>query len=147
MFDSLIFHDMIDMGQDIPPILPHIVYQTKDLDRCLRMFHVRGNRISVDGVMSMGQSQNCDDVLNLTSLHFYLGASGLDEGSILETSLAKATDEEILKALFFTDLFSRGWLEYDVDLSRGEITRINRVYGGVNCDVEWIREGYWRNDS
>lgn len=142
MFDELIFHDMVDMGRLVPPIIPHLIYQTKDFEQILRKLDVRGNEIDVSGVRGFqDRATDCSDVLSAKQFRFYTGPARYEQ-PLFDEFLSKATEEEISKALFFTDLFCHDWLEYDVDLYRGKITRINAVYTGYGSNVAWTRKGY-----
>lgn len=142
MFDELVFHDMVDMGLLVPPILTHLVYQTKDFEQLLRKFDVENNQIDTSTVRGFQyHAMGCSDILEATQFRFYTGSSRYEQ-PILDEFLSKAFEEEISKALFFTDLFCHDWLEYDVDLYRGKITRINAVYTGYSSNAVWTRKGY-----
>lgn len=143
MFDEIIFHDMVDFGVEVPPILPGITYQTKHFDQQLRTFHVNGGVIETSNVRGyQNRLMDCSDVLSSTFMRFYAGTSSLDVESILEASVSGATEKEISKALFFADLFSHSWLEYDVDLYCGKITQINAIYTGYCSRTGWTRDGF-----
>jgi len=139
MYDELIFRNIVDFGQDIPPILPNIVYQTKDFDCCLRTFDVVDNEIKTSSVYGAFQEDpaNCDDVLSVTEMIFYCSSDPSDP--ILELSLATATEAEISKVLFFTNLFCHGWLEYHVAVCNRKIIRINAVYNEYGAQPAWER--------
>lgn len=136
MFDELIFHDIVDLGIGIPPILPNISYQTKSFDNCLRLYNVRQNIIDftdANAKHNYSTAPISDKAKNHKEITFYCGI-GRDEKSILERSMERSTNEEISKMLFFTDLFCGDWLEYLVTVDSGVIIGIKYVFSSFGDD-------------